>query len=89
MTTEGIDTEIVGPPPIEHGMRLSEIARRVNAAGVPLDEVVVIGGDDHVVELDWAKDYDQAEAAAADEAADQDRKSDEQEQQARNVLEGW
>lgn len=58
---DGYDLDEVGPPTIEHAMSLAEIVRKVNAAGVALDQVVIIAescdGCTGTAYLDWAKNW--------------------------------
>ena len=59
--TEGIDLDECGPPTFEFAAKLSDIVRIVSAAGVALDQVVIVGtgcdGCDADIYLDWTKNW--------------------------------
>lgn len=58
---DSLNLDEVGPPPIEFAMSLADIVRKVNSAGVALDQVVVVGescdGCQPHLYLDWAKNW--------------------------------
>lgn len=71
MSLEGYDLDEVGPPTFEFASKLSDVVRMVNAAGVALDQVVIVGescdGCTPSLYLDWAKNWPDGVELTADE----------------------